>query len=191
MKLKNSYFILRHGQTIHQTKKRGIIYGWPDDSPPCSLTDYGKQQVKKTAKILKNKNIDLIYSSDALRTKQTAQASAQVLGLKVIYDKRLREVNWGVYQCQPLAKANRYYSDIKERFIKAPPKGESWSELRGRMAAFIKEIDKKYENKTILIVSHGDPLWLLQGWVRNLSDVELLEQKKSRSTIKTSELRKL
>ena len=59
MKLKNNYFILRHGQTIHQTKKRGIVYGWPDDEPPCGLTKFGKEQIKKAAQKLKKKNIDL------------------------------------------------------------------------------------------------------------------------------------
>jgi broad specificity phosphatase PhoE len=28
------------------------------------------------------------------------------------------------------------------------------------MLNFLKEIDKKYKNKKILIVSHGDSLWL-------------------------------
>ena len=79
MKLKNRYFLLRHGQTIYQVKKRKMIYPWPEINP-IKLTKKGEKQIKKVAKILKNKKIDLIYSSDIYRTKQTARIVAKELG---------------------------------------------------------------------------------------------------------------
>jgi len=190
LKLKNKYFILRHGQNIHQTKKRGIIYGWPDDNPPCGLTKTGKKQIKKIAKVLKNKKIDLIFSSDTLRTRQTAEIVAKKLGLKVNYDKRLRDINWGIYQGKSIIKAWAYYKNPKLRFKKAPPRGESWQDLKKRVTDFLKEIEKKFKGKNILIVSHGDPLWLLNGLFKGLSKNQLLFQKLRQKTIKTGELQR-
>jgi len=191
MELQNSYFILRHGQTIHQTKKRGIVYGWPDDNPPCGLTDYGRKQIKKTAENLKKEKIDLIFSSDTLRTKETAGIVAKELGLRVSYDERLRDVNWGIYQEKSAFQAWACYKNPKLRFKKAPPEGESWEDCQKRMLDFLREIDKKYEGKKILIISHGDPLWLLEGWARGWNQNQLLLRKFTGRSIKTGELRKL
>jgi len=190
-KLRNKYFILRHGETTYQTQEKKLVYYWPDSNPPVSLTKKGQNQIKEVAKYLKDKKIDLIFSSDIFRTQQTTEIVSKELRLKVGYDSRLRDVNFGIFQGKPTTKAWAYYKDPKERFKKAPPKGESWLDVRKRMTSFLKEIDKKYNGKKILIVSHGDPLWLLEGWVSELSDKKLLKQKKENSTIKVGELRAL
>jgi isoleucyl-tRNA synthetase len=54
----------------------------------------------------------------------------------------------------------------------------------------LKNIDKKYKGKTILIVSHGEPLWLLEGAVKNWSITKLLKERQN-NFIKTGELRRL
>ncbi|MCD6528431.1 histidine phosphatase family protein [bacterium] len=190
-KLKNTYFILRHGQTIHQTKKKDIVYGWPDDNPPCGLTNKGKKDIQRAAQKLKQKGIDLIFASDTRRTRETAEIVAKKLGLKVNYDKRLRDVNWGIYQGKSKLKAWAYYKNPKLKFKKAPPGGESWADVEKRIVGFLKELEKKYKQKTILIVSHGDPLWLLEGWLRGLNQKQLLIQKLTGQTIKTGEIRQL
>jgi len=57
-------------------------------------------------------------------------------------------------------------------------KGESWNDIGKRMLKSLKEIDKKYKNENILIVSHADPLWLLQGIVNGISEKNLLKNRK-------------
>jgi len=78
-----------------------------------------------------------------------------------------------------------------KRFSHAPARGENWLDCRQRMVGFLKEIDKKFKGKNILIVSHGDPLWLLEGAIKNLSLEELLKIKKETGIPKTGELRAL
>ena len=39
----------------------------------------------------------------------------------------------------------------------------------------LKETEKKHRGKNILIVGHGDPLWLLNGVMKGLSQKELLD----------------
>jgi len=191
-KLKNKYFILRHGESTHQTERPNLIYYWPEDKPPASLTKKGQNQIKKQAKYLKDKKIDFIFSSDVLRVKQTAQIIAKELGLKSKIDKRLRDINWGLYQGKSHQEAwGHYEHNMEERFTKVLPEGESWNDVKKRMVDFIKEIDKKYSKKNILIISHGDPLWLLDSWARGLDNKEALKSRRAGCPIKTGDLRKL
>lgn len=173
--MKNKYILLRHGETIYQTKKEKFLYPWPDFIN--NLTEKGKKQTETVAEKLKNKKIVLIYSSDFLRTRQTAEIVAKILGLKIIFDKRLRDINFGIFQGKETDKYRNFFVNKKQRFFKRPPRGESWRDVRKRMIDFIKDIEKKYKNKTILIISHGDPLWLLFGTLKGLNEEGLLEKK--------------
>ena len=172
MIMKNRYFLLRHGQTIYQTKKKKFLYPWPDFVTP--LTKKGGKQIKDVAKKLKSWRIDLIYSSDFLRTRQTAEIIAKILGLKIIFDKRLRDINWGIFQNGPVRKYLKFFPSEKQRFFKRPDKGENWRDVRKRMLDFVKDMEKRYKNKTILIISHADTIWLLAGIFERLSEGELL-----------------
>jgi len=188
--MQNSYFILRHGQTSYQLKKEKMCYPCPEPSP-ILLTEKGKKQIKVAAKKLKEEKIDLIYSSDIPRAGQTAKIVAQELGLGVIFDSQLQDINMGIFRGRPNKEVRQYFPYRKEWFFKPVPQGESWNDAKERMINFLKEIDKKYKNKKILIVSHGDPLWLLEGAVKGLDNEQLLEQKLNNTDIKVGELRKL
>jgi isoleucyl-tRNA synthetase len=191
VKLRNKYFILRHGQTIHQIEKPGIIYFWPEDKPPASLTDLGRKQIKEVAKKLKGKKFDFLFSSDILRTRQTAEIIAKEFGLKVRTDPKLRDMNLGDFQGKPKSELWSFFKEKGKNFKESVPDGENWSGVQKRMADFIKDVEKKYEGKNILIVSHGDPLWLLEGWIKGFTNEELLKQKKEGSLIKMGELRRV
>jgi len=186
----NHYFILRHGQTTQQVKRKDFIYNWPD-KPPIKLTRKGINQIKKAAKKLKSQKIDLIYSSDIYRTRQTAGIVAKKLGIRVNFDKRLRDINLGIYHG---GLKKDFYQDFllsAKRFSQRPKGGESWNDVAKRLLDFLKEIDKKNKNKRILIVSHGDPLWLFQGLVKGWSKKRLIKEVSTDSYIKTGELRKI
>lgn len=190
--MKNHYFILRHGETIYQQRKKDIIYPFPEKKP-VGLTEKGKKQIKKATQKLKKEKIDIIFSSDITRCQQSAEIVSRELGrggIKIVFDKRLRDVNLGVYHGR---KKEEFYIDFsrdKERFYKTPKGGESWLECKKRMLNFIKKIDRKYHGKKILIVSHGDPLWLLEGAMKGLSNEEYFGRGK-KTILKTGELRKL
>jgi len=162
MKLRNKYYLLRHGEAVSNVKV--VISCWPEKfhNP---LTRKGVAKIKNVAKELQGKNIDLIFSSPLLRTKETAGIVANNLDLKVKYDKRLRELEVGAYNGKPVEEFLRYFKDRKERITKAVPKGENYSDVLERIFDFLKDINKKYKGKTILIVSHQAPLLLLLGKV--------------------------
>lgn len=187
--MNNKYFLLRHGQTIYQTEKKALLYPWPDFV--TGLTKKGEKQIKKVAKQLKNKKTELIYSSDFLRTRQTAEIVAKILGLKIIFDKRLRDINLGIFQEGKTDEYRKFFISKKQKFFKRPPEGESWQDVRKRTIDFLKSLEKKHKNKTILIISHGDPLWLLYGAIKGLSNQELFEKKHSHLYLNVGQFHKL
>jgi len=162
MKLNNKYYLLRHGEA--KSNVENIVSCWPEKfhNP---LTKKGVAKIERVAKELKNKNIDLIFSSPLLRTKQTAEIVAKTFGLKVKFDKRLRELGFGTFNNGSADKFINYFNSIKERIKKRTPGGENYVQVLKRVEGFLKDTDKKNKNKNILIVSHQAPLLLLLGKV--------------------------
>ncbi|MDO8435899.1 MAG: histidine phosphatase family protein [bacterium] len=198
LKLKNRYFLLRHGQSFVNLK--GLVSCWPEKiySP---LTKRGVEQVKITAKKLKNKKIDLIFSSDMLRTKQTAQIAAKAVGLKIKFDKRLRDIYMGVFNEKPIKEAGKFWAIegkklsaleyYKRRFIINPPKGENYIDVERRMLSFIKDVEKKYQGKNILLVGHKRPFSLLEKIILNLGVKKFVEEIIQEKEMKNGELREI
>jgi broad specificity phosphatase PhoE len=115
--------------------------------------------VISSARRLRNNSIDLIFTSPFGRTKKTAILVAQELGIsedKIIEDGRLVEWNVGKeFNNKPLETFFAVRNKAVDRYAFKTEDGESYSEVFKRTGNFIYEIDKKYSNKNILIISHG------------------------------------
>jgi len=137
MNLKNRYFFLRHGKNIHQEELKDILYCWPDDNPPCNLNEEGMKQAEHAGHLLKNKKIEYIFCSDILRTRQTAEIVADIIGFdanKIIYDTRLRDLNWGDFGGKTKEEYWNFYDNERMRcFTLAVPGGESWHQCLERV----------------------------------------------------------
>ncbi len=169
----NKYILLRHGETIYQAKKLKKVYS-AIDNLHLSLTKKGKKVIEKSAKELKNKNIDMIFSSDFCRTKISAKIVSKELKLPVIFDKRLREIDMGIFKGKPMSDYESYFSSLYQKFSKKPLNGESRRDVKKRLRSFYNEMNKKYRNKTILVISHGDPIWLMNGIIKGFTEKKIL-----------------
>lgn len=163
MKLNNKYYIARHGQAFSNGHR--FFSSWPEKKVSYLLPE-GKRQIKENAKFFKEVGLDYIFSSDLERTKDTAEIIAKETKAPLSFDKRLREIDFGIFNGQPVEEYFSYFKNHKERFTKRAPKGENLREVEKRMYDFLKDINKKYKGKKILIVSHGGPLWLLESKVK-------------------------
>ncbi|MBI2640296.1 MAG: class I tRNA ligase family protein [Candidatus Sungbacteria bacterium] len=188
---KNYYLIMRHGEAASNVKN--IVSCAPDGR--FDLTIRGRTGVERAAKKFRKSGIDLIFASDILRTRKTAAIAAKVLGVeKVIFDARLREINTGIFEGQHPREYHKYFSSRLEKFIKRPPEGETLSEVRSRVLRFLEDIEKKYSGKTILIVSHEYPLWMLWSGAAGLTNKEsvaLKESKPKEDFIRFAEIREM
>ena len=191
MKLHNIYYLMRHGQTAYQAEKKHLLY--PNfKGTPVFLSKKGIKQVEASANKLKKEKIDFIYASDFHRITQTAKIIAKKFkNLKINFDKRLRDTDFGFWHGK---RKEDFFVGFpllsRKLFYKRPKGGEKWPDCKKRMKSFFKEIEKKYKNKTILIVSHGDPLWLLEGYIKGYS-VDYLADHKKKLFLKTGSFKKL
>ena len=158
---KNTYYICRHGQAENNTK--AIISSLATN--PHHLTDKGKQQVEDAAKWLKDKKIDLVFSSPFVRTRETAEIISNKIGYdvkKIKFENKISEINTGIWN----GKAFKEYSDNfahSDRFTQTPENGENYADIKKRVGDFIYDLEEKYNGKNILIVTHDTPLFLMKS----------------------------
>ncbi len=146
---------IQHTQSIHHTN--GMVGSWTD----WDITELGISQAEKIgeklAQELSGKNY-VMYSSDLLRAKHTAEIVAKHLKLELELRQELRERNLG--KC--VGKSVQWLRENKETtektvddrlFSDAESKRDEWNRLK----PFFDEIMSNDE-ENIIIVSHGDLL---------------------------------
>ena len=168
----NKLFIVRHGEA--ESNLNNILNGNLDKNH-YSLTKRGKAQVEKTRNDFKDKKIDLIFSSPFLRAKETAELIADVLGLEVIIDDRLREVGVGQFEGKTVEEFGAKFSTKESRYEKADYGVESGKDVELRIKNFLDEINEKYKNKNIIVVSHGDPLQIFHSIAQGIKPLDAFD----------------
>ena len=189
----NKYFVMRHGEAEQNVKD---ILNSKLETNHYHLTEKGKKQVLATVKKIAKEKIDLIFSSDLLRAKETAEMIADNLKIgkdKIIFDERIREINFGIFDGKTSQEYHAYFSSYQERFEKIPPNGENFSQLKNRVSGFLYDIDKKYSNKNFLIISHEAPIWCMAAGAigANVNGALKITENKEEQFIKTGEIQKL
>ncbi len=161
---KNKFILVRHGQATANVEE-WIASGSETGKFVSKLTATGEKQIAKLAQELKKKKIDVVYTSPYKRTHETAQAIANATGARVVVDERLSEINLGVFNHKRIRESAAFYDSLspEEYFTVAPEGGESRNDVRARVYACIRDINEKHNGETIVVVSHGDPLWMLEA----------------------------
>ncbi|MBS3903221.1 MAG: class I tRNA ligase family protein [Anaplasmataceae bacterium] len=193
VKNKNNYWVMRHGQA--EQNMTGIMDA---GKGKFHLTLKGEKEAVKSLSNLKKQldrkkeKIDLIITSDILRTKETAKIASEILGAKIVEDKKIREYNIGDLEGKPVKVFDELFKTYEEQFEKGPSNGETLRDLRSRLWEFIKETDEKYKDKNILLVSHEYPVWMLTSTSLNWDEVETIKEKVKRGDdfIKTGEIQR-
>lgn len=165
----NTYFVMRHAQAKSNIDMVFDSNGREDNH----LTPLGREQAQAGAEKLRHETaIDLIVTSPFLRARETADIVRTTLGLPesaLMVDERLGEIKVGPYDGKPVETWRASFKDRKEPFVKVEEGAETFTQVRQRVGEFLFEIEKRYPNKKILIVSHGCPLWLMHTIERSLT----------------------
>jgi broad specificity phosphatase PhoE len=165
---KNNFVLFRHGESEANISD---ILSFEIGKNGDKLTLDGKKKVEENSKDIfktfsdgKNNNgekIDIIISSPFNRTKETSKIIKKELNFdgEIIFDDRLRETNFGE---ENNGKSNNIFREkiLENNFdykIKLGKDGESYFDINKRVQEFLYEIDKKYDGKNILIISHHLP----------------------------------
>lgn len=150
--------LVRHGLTEANMK---MVYSIDE----TKLEQSGLYILDRTKELLKNYQIDEVYTSNLYRAKETAD----YLGYKDYKsDGRLNEMNFGDFKGRSLVDVRE---NEKEFFIKEKsdyfglkyPNGESRLDVIKRVGDFLEE--KSKEDKTVLIISHGIAIRSSLFWI--------------------------
>lgn len=164
-------YVARHGQTIWNAENK--VSGLTD----IALNDAGIKQAVLLAEYIKDKNIvlDFIIASPLKRALQTAEIIGQVNSVDVITDNRLIEQNYGIYE--GVDRLNQDFQNNKRHFAFRYPGGESMLQVAYRVYGFLEELNEKYGDKKILLVSHGGTLRVINTYFEDVTNEEFYHWK--------------
>lgn len=146
-------YLLRHGDSRQDDQKRYV--GQAD----LQLNDEGRGQAAAWRRELATLPLQRIYSSDLSRSYETARIIAQGRGETVQPLARLREINLGGWDGQPMADVRRLYPYEYEKrgadmVYYRPPGGECFADVAARVIPLFDEIVRS-SSGNVLIVGHA------------------------------------
>ena len=130
--------LVRHGETDWNAERR-----WQGHAD-VPLNDAGRVQAGRSPRSLPSAQIDVIYSSDLARARETAEIAARRLRLEVVVDSSLREIDVG-------SRQGRTWLEIDD----GPAwDGESPSAHAERVVTALTRIAATHAGR-VLVVTHG------------------------------------
>jgi probable phosphoglycerate mutase len=162
--LGNRYLVLRHGHSL--ANQQGLIVSDPlNGCHGYGLSGQGRSQLEFSFREINVLDAStLIISSDFRRAMESAKMAADALGLagSIEIDPRLRERYFGDLELGPddayaeVWRRDAEDADHQHRSV------ESASQVMTRVTELIIDLERRYVDQTILLVSHGDALQILQ-----------------------------
>lgn len=170
---------VRHGETEWNRTRR--LQGWA----PVPLADRGRAQGDRLGAALAERyDVDRILSSDLCRAEESVAVLLEHLDAPVSFDPAWRERDVGVHQGLQFDEMSERFPEYDlgatgtEAAHRRPESGESLVDVRERVVerweATLAECEP---GETVLVVTHGGPIRLLLGHLKDLDIVETtLEQ---------------
>ena len=140
--------LIRHAESVYNEKR--LLQGQVD----CELSKKGLKETKEKSKNFPS-NFDICFCSPLKRTKQTAEILVPYLNK--IYDERIIERGLGDWENTPNTDEKQFLMHNKT----VPPNGETFEEFDNRILDFLEMLKKDYNNKKILIVTHGGVIYAI------------------------------
>ncbi len=159
--------IVRHGEAEGNREHRFI---GQSDVP---LTDTGRAQVALLTERLASVAITTVVASDLRRAAETVAPTADLLGLEVHHDKRLREIANGEWADLVAAEVAERYPELWARYRNGEdvqrPGGECWTDVQERAVEAIDEIVTGLgPDATVLVGTHAGPALGILRWAVGL-----------------------
>jgi broad specificity phosphatase PhoE len=188
-RLSNHYFVMRHGHSL--ANQQGIIVSRPENGVPgFGLSKRGESQVSTA--IPPGSLLDMstmIISSDFKRARESAEVIYKILKCETAIrsDVRLRERNFGSLELSTDDNYARVWNMDESNPDNQLLGVESPNQVMRRVSALIAEYETDFSGKTLLLVSHGDALQILQTAFQKQD----ASRHRSQQHLKTAEIRPL
>ncbi len=156
--------LVRHGVTDHTLGKR-FSGGLASSNPP--LNDEGRAQARATGQWLRPLADDLtrIVSSPVRRTRETAEELSEALGLEVVEEHGVAEMEFGSWDGLTYAEVHEKYPDDLSTWLgdvdAAPHGGETLRSVQTRVLEGRDRLLEAHPTETFVVVSHVTPIKVL------------------------------
>lgn len=171
--------LLRHGESQWNLENR--FTGWID----IDLSPKGEAEAQAAGVLLKDKPIDVVFTSALIRATHTADITLNAAGKRnvpIYSDQALNERHYGDLQglnkAETAAKYGAEQVHIWRRsYDVPPPNGESLKDTRARVAPYFNEfiLPMLKSGKNILVVAHGNSIRALIMFVEHLTPEQILK----------------
>jgi 2,3-bisphosphoglycerate-dependent phosphoglycerate mutase len=131
--------VVRHGETDWNAERR-----WQGHAD-VPLNERGREQARALAESLAGERIDAIYTSDLSRARETAQTVGARVGVDVVTDPDLREVDVGPIEGLTAEEAQAFDGW----------QGEPKDAHAARVLAAVDRIAARHPDGAVLVVTHG------------------------------------
>jgi broad specificity phosphatase PhoE len=159
--------LVRHGETDWNRDGR---WQGHSDTP---LNDAGREQARELAAELGD--VDVMYSSDLARARETAEILAEPNGLEVQLDPRLRERSFGAWEGMTAAEIEVEFADEHARWMAGEAPGaadaEPFADFGARVEEFVEDVLADHPGETVLIVGHGGSIRVIHALAQGLDYV--------------------
>jgi probable phosphoglycerate mutase len=160
--------LVRHGETDWNRDGR-----WQGHSD-TQLNDAGRAQARRVASELGD--VDVIYSSDLARARETADIIAAQLGdLEVNVDSRLRERSFGAWEGRTGPEIEADFAEQHARWRAGDGAGaddaEAFEAFGDRVRDFLEDVLARHPGETVLVVAHGGPIRVIHAVASGLDYV--------------------
>ncbi|MGA8256406.1 MAG: histidine phosphatase family protein [Nocardioides sp.] len=154
--------LLRHGRT--EWNHAGRVQGQTD----VDLDDEGRAQASRVAVEMAKLDPTVLWSSDLLRARRTAEALADVTGLPLVLDARLREFGLGeregMTHAEYAAAAPEEFNLFRHGYYDSAPGAEQTDAVRDRMREVLRALLETIgPGETVIAVSHGAAIRVATG----------------------------
>lgn len=164
MSVRITYFV--HGTTVDN--QNNVSSGWHD----AELSELGRKQSQELKDQVKDKAFDVVFCSDLKRAVESAELTFKGV-VPIIVDARLRECNYGKFNAKPSDVVEPMQEKcVSERF----PEGESYEDVKTRVADFLSMLEKDYAGKNVAIVAHKAPQLALDVLLKGLTWEQAFDQ---------------
>jgi broad specificity phosphatase PhoE len=150
-------YLLRHGATAANRESPYRLQGRGSDLP---LDAIGVAQVRRAADALASLPIAAVYTSPLARARETARVVARPHGLEPVEVAALVEADLGRWEGLTWDEARARDPEHHHRFLARPgtvpyPGGESFDDVRRRVAPALAELAAAHDGGRIVVVGHN------------------------------------
>ncbi len=159
--------LVRHGETDWNRDGR---WQGQSDTP---LNELGRRQARELAATLDG--VDVLYSSDLARARETAEIVADRLGIEIRVDSRLRERSFGAWEGLTTSEIEDRFSESHGRWQAGEGFGaddaEPFDVFAGRVGAFLDDVLHRHPQETVLVIGHGGSIRVIHALATGLDYV--------------------